>query len=73
MNDGDLAANQGGQKGWSGWYPHAIVHGKNSEKTGLVVLSDTAVTPVDPAGKLTNYLGKCEIFTVHAIHLHFNI
>ncbi len=58
VNDGDTAAGQGGQKGWSGWYPHAIVHGKNSEKTGLVVLSDTAVTPVDPAGKLTTTWGN---------------
>ena len=58
VNDGDLAANQGGQKGWSGWYPHAIVFGKNSEKTGLVVLSDTAVTPVEPNGKLTTTWGN---------------
>lgn len=58
VNDGDTDAGQGGQKGWSGWYPHTIVFGKNSEKTGLVVLSDTSVTPVDPAGKLTTTWGN---------------
>ncbi len=58
VNDGDLGDGQGGQKGWSGWYPHAIVHGKNSEKTGLVVLSDSAVTPVEPTGKLTTTWGN---------------
>ena len=57
VNDGDLGTGQGGQKGWSGWYPHAIVYNKNSEKTGLVVLSDTAVTPVEPNGKLTTTWG----------------
>lgn len=57
VNDGDLGAGQNGQKGWSGWYPHAVVFGKNSEKTGLVVLSDTAVTPVEPNGKLTTTWG----------------
>ena len=58
VNDGDKASGQGGQKGWSGWYPHSIVFGKNSEKTGLVVLSDTAVTPVEPTGKLTTTWGN---------------
>ena len=58
VNDGDLGDGQGGQKGWSGWYPHAIVYNKNPEKTGLVVLSDTSVTPVDPAGKLTTTWGN---------------
>ncbi|MDE0084844.1 MAG: hypothetical protein OXU23_03965 [Candidatus Poribacteria bacterium] len=57
VNDGDKAAGQGGQKGWGGWYPHSVVHGKNSEKTGLVVLSSTAVTAVEPADKLTTTWG----------------
>ena len=41
-NDGDSAvtgeANQGGQKGWSGWGPYAIVYGNNPESAGLVTL-----------------------------------
>lgn len=58
VNDGDKAAGQNGQKGWSGWYPHAVVHGKNSEKTGLIVLNDTNVTPVEPTGKITTTWGN---------------
>lgn len=58
VNDGDKAAGQAGQKGWSGWYPHAIVHGKNSEKTGLVVLGSTGVTAVEAADKLTTTWGN---------------
>ena len=38
VNDGD--DDTPGQKGWSGWYPHSIVFGKQSEKTGLVVLGE---------------------------------
>ena len=57
VNDGDTAAGQNGQKGWDGWYPHAVVYGKNSEKTGLVILSSTAVTAVEPADKLTTTWG----------------
>ena len=34
VNDGDAGAGQNGQRGWDGWYPHAVVYGKNSEKTG---------------------------------------
>lgn len=56
VNDGDLAAGQNGQKGWSGWYPHAIVHGKNPEKTGLVVLSDEQLA-VEAKNKLTTTWG----------------
>ena len=58
VNDGDLGDGQGGQKGWSGWYPHTIVFNKNSEQTGLVVLTDTSVTPVEPTGKLTTTWGN---------------
>lgn len=58
VNDGDKASGQNGQKGWSGWYPHSIVFGKNSEKTGLVVLTDTSVTSVEPTGKLTTTWGS---------------
>ena len=52
VNDGDKGGGQTGQKGWDGWYPHAVVYGKNPEKTGLVVLSSNTPTPVEPAGKL---------------------
>lgn len=57
VNDGDTAAGQNGQKGWDGWYPHAVVYGKNSEKTGLVILSSTVATAVEPANKLTTTWG----------------
>ena len=55
VNDGDK--NALGQKGWSGWNPHTIVHGKNTEKTGLLVLTDTNVTAVEPEGKLATTWG----------------
>lgn len=57
VNDGDKAAGQNGQKGWSGWYTHSIVFGKNSEKTGLVTLTDE-VLAVEAANKLTTTWGK---------------
>ena len=57
VNDGDKAAGQGGQKGWSGWYTHSIVFGKNSENTGLVTLTDE-VLAVEAANKLTTTWGK---------------
>ncbi len=57
VNDGDTSDGQEGQRGWGGWYPHAVVYGKNSEKTGLVILSSTAVTAVEPAHKLTTTWG----------------
>ena len=57
VNDGDTGDGQNGQRGWDGWYPHAVVYGKNSEKTGLVILSSTAVTAVEPADKLTTIWG----------------
>lgn len=47
VNDGDL--DTPGQKGWSGWGPHALVHGKNGDKTGLVTLGASAA--VSPASK----------------------
>lgn len=56
VNDGDKGAGQEGQKGWSGWYMHSIVFGKNSEHTGLVTLTDE-VLPVEPADKLTTTWG----------------
>ena len=52
VNDGDKAAGQGGQKGWSGWYTHSIVFGKNSEHTGLVKLTAERAS-VEPSHKLT--------------------
>ncbi|RKU25975.1 hypothetical protein C6497_14405 [Candidatus Poribacteria bacterium] len=57
VNDGDKAAGQGGQKGWSGWYTHSIVFGKNSEKTGLVVLTDETLS-IDPLNKITTTWGN---------------
>ena len=57
VNDGDKAAGQGGQKGWSGWYTHSIVFGKNSEHTGLVTLTDE-VLAVEAANKLATTWGK---------------
>ena len=57
VNEGDLAAGQNGQKGWSGWYPHAVVHGKNSEKTGLVILTDEQLA-VEAKNKLTTTWGR---------------
>ena len=51
VNDGD-GPDQLGQKGWSGWYPHANVIGKNAENAGLVKLVP-ASTAVDVKGKLT--------------------
>ena len=57
VNDGDLAAGQNGQKGWSGWYAHSIVHGKNVEKMGLVVLT-ADVLAVEPVNKLTTTWGN---------------
>ena len=57
VNDGDKAAGQGGQKGWSGWYTHSIVFGKNSEHTGLVTLTDE-VLAVEAKNKLATTWGK---------------
>ena len=56
VNDGDK--NALGQTGWSGWNPHTVVHGKNPEKTGLVVLTADNVTPVEPEGKLAATWGR---------------
>ncbi len=56
VNDGDK--NALGQTGWSGWNPHTVVHGKNPEKTGLVVFSGDNVTAVEPEGKLTSTWGR---------------
>lgn len=55
VNDGDK--NAPGQTGWSGWYPHAIVHNKNTEKTGLVVLTDEQLA-VEAKNKLTTTWGR---------------
>lgn len=57
VNDGDKAAGQNGQKGWSGWYTHSVVHGKNAEKTGLVVLTNE-VLAVEATNKLATTWGK---------------
>lgn len=57
VNDGDKAAGQGGQKGWSGWYTHSIVFGKNSEHTGLVTLTDE-VLAVEAKNKLATTWGQ---------------
>ncbi|HIB86162.1 TPA: hypothetical protein EYO57_02970 [Candidatus Poribacteria bacterium] len=49
VNDGD--DDTPGQTGWSGWYPHSVVFTKQSEKTGLVVLSEKPYA-VGAKGKL---------------------
>lgn len=56
VNDGDREAGQEGQKGWSGWYTHSIVFGKNSEHTGLVILTNE-VLAVEAANKLATTWG----------------
>ncbi len=56
VNDGDREAGQEGQKGWSGWYTHSIVFGKNSEHTGLVVLTNE-VLAVEASHKLATTWG----------------
>ena len=44
VNDGDLHVDgstdigEGGQKGWSGWGPYAVMYGKTPEQAGLVTL-----------------------------------
>ena len=57
VNDGDKGAGQDGQKGWSGWYTHSIVFGKNSEHTGLVVLTNEALA-VEASDKLATTWGQ---------------
>jgi len=54
VNDGDL--DTPGQKGWSGWGPHAAVFGKNGDKTGLVTLGPAAA--VEPSAKVTTTWGE---------------
>ena len=49
VNDGD--DDTPGQKGWSGWYPHSIVFGKQASKTGLVILTNVPFA-VGSKGKL---------------------
>lgn len=52
VNDGDTGSNgedigEGGQTGWSGWGPYALVYGKNSAQAGLVTLGQ-APAPLCP-------------------------
>ena len=54
VNDGDL--DTPGQKGWSGWGPHAAVFGKDGNKTGLVTLAPEAA--VEPASKASTTWGE---------------
>ena len=42
VNDGDEATP--GQKGWSGWGVHSIVHGKTASEAGLVTLAGGPLT-----------------------------
>ena len=48
VNDGDLDAGQGGQKGWSGWGPYAAVFGKNADRCGIITLLDEAAPSCEP-------------------------
>ena len=51
VNDGDLHVDgstdigEGGQKGWSGWGPYAVMYGKTPEQAGLVTLQATGPAP----------------------------
>jgi hypothetical protein len=56
VNDGDL--DTPGQAGWGGWGPHAAVHGKNGDKTGLVTLSALTPAAVEPSSKATTTWGE---------------
>lgn len=57
INDGD--SDTPGQKGWSGWGPHAAVHGKDAPKTGLVILSgNPPPRAVDVTDKLATSWGE---------------
>eukprot|EP01052_Picozoa_sp_SAG31_P010383 SAG31_NODE_568_length_14006_cov_4.252119_3_plen_476_part_00 len=49
VNDGDTDGSGSGQKGWSGWGPYSIVHGKNSASCGLVTLTGDAAPPPPPS------------------------
>lgn len=55
INDGDF--DTPGQKGWSGWGPHAAVFGKDANKTGLVILSSETIA-VDANDKLSTTWGR---------------
>ena len=39
------ACTAAGQKGWSGWAPHAVVYGAEAPATGLVTLVDASPSP----------------------------
>lgn len=58
VNDGDK--DTPGQKGWSGWGPHAAVFGKDAPKTGLVILSSLVPSSVKPNSKLTTTWGEAK-------------
>jgi hypothetical protein len=53
MNDSAPSYIHAGQKGWSGWGPHAAVFGKTPSETGLVTLSDEAVSCTDVEEELS--------------------
>lgn len=54
INENDVS---GGQGGWLGWYPHAIVYGKNAGKLGDLILSEEIASAVQPIGKITTTWG----------------
>ena len=43
MNDGDDGSSA--QRGWAGYYPHSIVHGKDADKVGTVLLDSGERAP----------------------------
>ncbi|MBM3210801.1 hypothetical protein FJZ33_01175 [Candidatus Poribacteria bacterium] len=55
INENDIS---GGQGGWLGWGPHAIVYGKNADKTNNLTLSAGTISPVSPGGKLATSWGS---------------
>ena len=53
VNDGDKALGQEGQKGWSGWGPHAIVHGRRAKEAGLITLAESSeIEELPPANHM---------------------
>jgi hypothetical protein len=48
------ACTPAGQKGWSGWAPHAVVYGAEAPATGLVTLVDESPSPTCSATDISS-------------------
>ena len=55
VNENDTS---GGQGGWVGWGPHAIVYGKNAPNTNNVTFVADIASAVSSGGKLTTTWGS---------------